>query len=390
MRILQVVAHATGGMAAHTRHVCSILAEAGHDVILAAPASLTAQSSREPHMPGRASVGDTANLSRGQGERWRHIPVEVAAPAIRGIRDIRRLIALAHRADVVHAHGVRASAALALLGIPHVTTWHSVAGGDHPGRVARIMEAVSARGSTVVLGVSTALCDRAKAAGARRVERALIPVPGWEDRDHGDPDRPTHTPVSLVTVARLAPQKGIDLILDTAAILRDEGVDVAWNVLGDGPLRDETEHHINLHHLTVTLAGYCTDVEAQLAAADLYIQTSRSEGQPVAVQEALRAACAVVATNVGGTAEVVGAAALLTDTDPAALARAIRQLIDHPDEMTRRRHLALARSEELPTGGDLLDQLDHTYRLADTRCRDRKAGSSRETGSSIGERGQSS
>jgi glycosyltransferase involved in cell wall biosynthesis len=73
------------------------------------------------------------------------------------------------------------------------------------------------------------------------------------------------------------------------------------------------------------------------------------EGQPIAVQQALQAGCAIVATDVGGTAEVTGRAAVLVPgADAPALAGALAALLADPAERARRGSLARARAAELP------------------------------------------
>ncbi|MDO4613562.1 MAG: glycosyltransferase family 4 protein [Actinomycetaceae bacterium] len=339
MRLLVVVAQSSGGMAAHVRHACDLMSRAGHQVVLAAPLALS---------PDNAS--------------WRHVPLAVASPSVSGIIDAAKLAHFAREADVVHAHGVRASALLTLLGIRHVATWHSLAGGDRPGAVARAMEYASARGADEILAVSSPLMKRARERGATQVRRALVPPPGLTRRRAGDPLRPPHDPVAITTVARLAPQKGLDLLLDAAEILSRQREGVRWNVIGDGPERRACEERVRARGLPVVFEGYSTCVGERLADSDIYVQTSRSEGQPVAVQEALWAACALVATDVGGTAEVTGDAALLVPPSADAIARALSRYLDDPALLERARRSSYERAQRLPREEDVAAQLEDTYR----------------------------
>ncbi len=96
--------------------------------------------------------------------------------------------------------------------------------------------------------------------------------------------------------------------------------------LRDGPLR---------------LLGVRRDVPDLLGAADVVVVPSRWEGQPLVVQEALRAGAAVVATDAGGTREVTGdAARLVPPGDAAALAGAIEGLLEDPAGPRRARAAA--------------------------------------------------
>jgi len=233
--------------------------------------------------------------------------------------------------------------------------------------VHRLLERVVARGADEVLVVSDDLGVRMRGLGARRVERALVPAPAEAASAApaasvraalGVPDQVA----LLLTVARLAPQKGLDLLLDASHGLEAR---VLVAVAGDGPLHEELAARIARDRLPVHLLGRRDDVAALLAAADLVLVPSRWEGQPLIVQEALRAGAAIVATDVGGTAEVAGDAVRLVPSDPVALRDAVLDLLDHPDRAADLRRRALVRAAGLPTDADALDQLLAVYsRLA--------------------------
>ena len=98
------------------------------------------------------------------------------------------------------------------------------------------------------------------------------------------------------------------------------------------------------------LLGHRSDVPDLLAAADVVVSSAVWEGQPVGIQEALHAGAAVVATDVGGTAAVVGDAALLVPpADPVSLSRAIRDVVLHGSVRDDLRSKAVERSGQLPT-----------------------------------------
>lgn len=132
-------------------------------------------------------------------------------------------------------------------------------------------------------------------------------------------------------VGRLVPIKNIELLLDTAARLPD--VHVA--IFGDGESRRALEQRAQTLGLArrVHFLGWTTDVAAAMSDLDVVVLTSRNEGTPVALIEALAAARPVVATNVGGVPFVVedGVSGLLTALDPEALASSVeRALSDRP------------------------------------------------------------
>ena len=98
-----------------------------------------------------------------------------------------------------------------------------------------------------------------------------------------------------------------------------------------------------------------------LGAADVVVSTAEWEGQPVWLQEALQAGAPIVATDVGGTAAVVGDAALLCPPQDRALAGAIRDVLADPSLAADLRARASARARVLPTVADALDQVEDVY-----------------------------
>ncbi len=109
------------------------------------------------------------------------------------------------------------------------------------------------------------------------------------------------------TVARLAPQKGVEFFIRAAALLTGGFPGLRFLVVGDGPLRPELES------LAAELGfgerlffmGYRDDVPAILKRLDVFVQPSLSEGQGITVLEAMAAGCPVVASSVGGLREIV-------------------------------------------------------------------------------------
>ena len=303
---------------------------------------------------------------------------------------LQRLRVLARQADVVHAHGLRAGA-LAVLAARSlggdrpavVVTLHNLpVGGRSVRAIARGLEELVGRGADVVLGVSGDLVELARLRGARHTTRALVPAPprpvpqrtAAQVRDELGVPRDA---ALLVTVARLAPQKGLDLLLDAAALLEAGPREVVWVVAGDGPLLGDLERQAADEALPVRFLGRRDDVADLVAAADVVVSTARWEGQPIAVQEALHLGAAVVATDVGGTHEVTGDAAELVPPRPDALASAVRGLLADPERVAVLREAALARAATLPTLEDTLDQLEEWWSRAELARDARRAREAR-------------
>src|SRR5260370_3081231 len=114
---------------------------------------------------------------------------------------------------------------------------------------------------------------------------------------------------------RLAAQKGFGTLLGAAGLLRDRAPRPLVAMAGSGPLAAELARRIDAERLPLRLLGQRGDVPALLAAADGFVLPSRWEGQPLILQEALRAGAAILATRTGGIPA-------LTREDPALLAPA--------------------------------------------------------------------
>lgn len=359
-RILQVCGSAGGGVRAHLADCARLLAADGHDVIVEAP----------------AAVLDGLDIEPARAE-----PLEIGpGPSLNDTLAVARLRRLGRRADVLHAHGLRAGALAALaLGRRRrgrtrlVVTLHNLTvGGRLTTLVGDRLERLIARRADLVLAVSPDLAERAQELGAPHVELAIIPaVPPQQPAEPGASDAAAaedawpRSGARLLTVARLAPQKGLPLLLEAAAILSRE-VDAGrltaftWALAGDGPGREQAAERIAAEQLPVTLLGRRSDAPALMDVADVVVQTSLWEGQPLTIQEALRAGTAIVATDVGGTAVTARGGAVLVDPHAQAVAEALRTLLSDPEARTRAAERAQAAARGLPGLEDLAAQLRQT------------------------------
>ncbi len=123
--------------------------------------------------------------------------------------------------------------------------------------------------------------------------RALLGIPG---------DCPL-----VGTVARLAPVKDPETFLSVAALLLKDFPDCRFLFIGDGPMRPAMEARVREMGIgdSVILAGNRDDVHLLLPGLDVFLLTSRSEGMPRAILEALAAGVPVVSTDVGGVCELL-------------------------------------------------------------------------------------
>ncbi len=155
-------------------------------------------------------------------------------------------------------------------------------------------------------------------------------------------------------MGRLAAQKGFGTLIEAAARWRDISPEPVLVIVGEGPLEAELKAQAAALGLTVEFAGLRTDVPRLLAAAAVFVLPSAWEGQPLVLQEALRAGVPIVATRVGGTPALIGedAAVLIPPGDPERLADAVRAVLTDPALAARLRAAAANRAQGLPAEAD--------------------------------------
>ncbi len=347
MRIALVLGTSAGGVGRHVHGLARELGSRGHDIVVASP------------RPAEDQFGFEET-----GARWVPVPVTDRPRPDRDTAALAALRSVVRGADVVHAHGLRAGSLTCLAAIgnatPVVVTLHNAPpSGTATGRVYAVLERIVARRATAVLGVSADLLARQRDLGARTAGLAVIPAPRepveLTDRHTVRASLGVADGTSMaVCVARLAPQKGLDLLLDAAARVRDLPLVVV--IAGEGPERAHLAERIAVENLPVRLLGHRTDIPDLLAAADVVVSSSVWEGQPINLQEALLVGAAIVATDVGGTATVLGDAGLLTAPgDDNALAAGIRLVVTYGSERDRLRSHAFERAAQLPDDAAAVD-----------------------------------
>jgi len=142
----------------------------------------------------------------------------------------------------------------------------------------------------------------------------------------------------IVSVARLHWSKGFEYGIAAVRQLVARGVPCTWRIVGDGPHREAVSLAIRDAALesVVSLEGSRDEASVfrELAASDVFLLCSLSEGISNAVLEALAAGIPAVATNVGGMAEAVppGYPLLVPPRDPQAISDALERMAKHPDE----------------------------------------------------------
>jgi glycosyltransferase involved in cell wall biosynthesis len=286
------------------------------------------------------------------------------------VRRLRALIA-GSSPDVVHAHGLRAGAAAALAlrrtGRGHrpalqVTVHNAAPAGLASLAVYRRLERIVARRSDSVLCVSDDLARRMRRAGARHVALAVVVAPAEAPASADDVARAraeigAQERQVVLAVGRLARQKGFDVLLEAVIGLRGRGLTPVLALAGDGPMAGQLASLTRQADLPVRFLRQRADIPALLGAADVVVVPSRWEGQPLIVQEALRAGRPVIASRVGGIPDLTGedGALLVRAGVPAALEAAMAEVLSNPALADSLAAAALARARVLPSPADAVD-----------------------------------
>lgn len=324
MRPLHIVAPAkVGGLERVVELLCGGQRARGHDVQVAAVVD-----------PG-SGPGDVPLLER---LRAAGVGVHTIAVAGRAYREERERVAelcRTLRPTVVHTHGYRPDVLDAPVarraGIPTVTTVHGFTGGNVRTRLYEGLQRRSFRRFSGVVAVSPPLAESLVRSGvpARRVRVvANAWSPGAPPLERVEARRVLGVgpgAFHVGWVGRLSREKGADVLLDALAQLRGERPVVSF--VGDGP--EEAALRARAARLGVEGAvrwqGMRPDASSLFPAFDLFVLSSRTEGTPMVIFEAVAAGVPVVATRVGGVPAVLDEryAVLVPPDDPVALAGAI-------------------------------------------------------------------
>lgn len=179
--------------------------------------------------------------------------------------------------------------------------------------------------------------------------------------------RPPAAQLTILSVGRLVPEKGPDLMVDAVAQLRERNVDVRLTLVGDGPRRRALEHRIRALGLTdvVHLAGAVASDEMVdwYRRSDVFCLPSFAEGVPVVLMEAMSSGLPVVTTRIAGIPELVedGESGIVVAPGRADLiADALERLAKDPQ---LRQDLAEGGRRSVQEGFDIADSARQLQRV---------------------------
>lgn len=138
----------------------------------------------------------------------------------------------------------------------------------------------------------------------------------------------------IVTVGRLSEEKGMDIAIETAKILKQREILFNWIIIGDGPERPKLEQQIRSNKLqsTVHMLGLQSNPYPYMRAATIYAQTSRHEGKSIAIDEAMILKKPIVVSNFTTAKDQIqdGETGVIAEIDPESLAQKIGSLLENP------------------------------------------------------------
>ena len=175
----------------------------------------------------------------------------------------------------------------------------------------------------------------------RRLAKGSCPA-GWQST--GD------SVIRLVSVGRLAAQKGYDRLLRICGRLRREGYRLELCILGEGGCRKELEQLIRQEELSesVRMPGFLVNPYPIVADADLFVCPSRAEGFSTAVTESLILGVPVLAADCAGMRELMGecGCGIITDNNERAFYLGLKSLLDNKTKLSRMREGARLRGND--------------------------------------------
>jgi len=288
----------------------------------------------------------------------------------RAIGDLCRRL----RPDIVHTHGYHADVVDAGVGrrlrIATVTTVHGFTGGDWKNRLYERLQRHAFRQFDAVVAVSKPLGEALRSAGVPRDRLHVIPN-AWDGAvaflERQAARRALGLPPDgfrIGWVGRTSNEKGPDVMLEALALLRDSPVTLS--MVGDSAQRRGLRARADALGVAArtTWHGRVGEAASMLPAFDVFVLSSRTEGTPIVLLEAIAAGVPVVATTVGGVPDVVSSAEalLVPSNDPASLAAAVRDTLANPEAAAVRAGAARRRLEREFAAQPWLARYETLYR----------------------------
>jgi glycosyltransferase involved in cell wall biosynthesis len=331
----------------------------GHNVIVALISDIPA----EEHPFGRSLAAAGVKTAS----------ITVAARAYLRERALMTKLCASEKPDILHTHGAKPDV---LHGASHlrrpfgtVTTVHGSSKVGGASTFHEILQMLLLRRFDGVIAVSQLLANELRGKSVRADRLHVIPN-AWSSAsrilDRAEARTELNLPAEGVVIGwigRLIPIKGADVFLDAISRLGQNAG--AISVIGDGPERARLEEYARDHDIgeRVRFHGVLPNAARYMRAFDVFVLSSRSEGTPVTLLEAMAAKVPLVVTSVGGIPDVVDdrEALLVPSEAPGELARAIARVLSDPAAAARRAEAAALTLAARFNVDDWIDAHDRVY-----------------------------
>jgi len=334
VKLLEVIRDAEGGMKKHMEMLLSGIDLKHYDVTLACSDNQfdSSQLKKQGIRTYEINLGDTRKLSV--------------------LKSLGSLINIIKDEDihVIHAHGMMCAiicsiAALLSSSRPQVvSTLHNfpIFKSDTKRRIFGLLAAPLFRSNSEIIVVSRALKDYIQPQWKIPRDKIHVIYNGIDvndivekaEREISTPK--PESPFVVLTIARLIADKGVDVLLKSAALLITENPSLAkrpliFRIAGDGPEMSQlkkTAQELGIEEY-VEFLGFRKDIYGVIKSSDVVVLCSRNEGLGISLLEAMALRKPVIASKVGGIPEIINdgvTGILVSPDDPQELSRAIAHI----------------------------------------------------------------
>lgn len=191
-------------------------------------------------------------------------------------------------------------------------------------------------------------------------------IPNGYDEKRFKPISHDNEVTQLVTICRLVPAKGLDILLHACAELQRRNRSFVLHIIGDGPIREQLEglsQQLGIYDNTI-FYGYMLHPEELLPFFDVFVLPSRAEAFGSVFAEAALCLLALVGTNVGGIAEQIEDSVnglLVPSENPTALADALDTVISDPHFRYEMARAALNKAKKTYSLSRVISELKRIY-----------------------------
>jgi len=306
------------------------------------------------------------------------VPVTRIVVGARGyFQEYRSLGALVARLrpDVVHTHGYRADviggAVARAHHVPTVSTVHGFTGGGRRNRLYERIQSFALRRADAVIAVSAPLVLRLTKDGVPPKRIHCVPNGFAESVDtltRSEARKRLDIRADALVAAwvgRLSREKGADVMLDALAVS-----DPKWHlsIIGEGDELDRLRQQAAELRIAdrISWHGHIANAGSLITAFDAFVLSSRTEGTPIVLLEAMNARVPIIATRVGGVPDVVSSshALLVPPEQPELIAEALSQVERDPSAAIARSVRARERLAESFSRARWLGEIDAVYEAA--------------------------